>query len=172
MQTFREMFRYGDAATDRILDAAAALDDAALDRPLDLGMGSVREILRHLAAAEETWVARVGGEAQAPFRQGQMPRDVAGLRSLLHALRPRRDALLGGGDALDADLDYRDSKGGLYRAARRQMFLQLALHSHHHRAQLANALRRAGGAALDLDFMYAVRRDGEPASGEPRHGVP
>jgi uncharacterized damage-inducible protein DinB len=50
--TVRDLFRHSDWARDKLLERAAQLDDAALDRPFEMGVGSLRETLQHLLFAE------------------------------------------------------------------------------------------------------------------------
>jgi uncharacterized damage-inducible protein DinB len=38
------------------------------------------------------------------------------------------------------------------------MIEQYILHSHHHRAQAINAIKRAGGPVVEADYMYVVRQ--------------
>jgi hypothetical protein len=48
----RAMHVHADRARDRLLDAAAELDPAALDQPFAMDAGSLRRTLRHPRAAE------------------------------------------------------------------------------------------------------------------------
>ena len=71
-----------------------------------------------------------------------------------------RDQFLSGvtPSQLAAEQIYRDSKGSLFRASLEQMLIQGVLHSHHHRAQVCNGIRRVGGNPPELDYMYSVRK--------------
>lgn len=154
-----EFARYGHAMNLQLLDASRTLTDAQLDQPLDIGMGSVRRILRHVLAGEITWLERWRGVTEAKWIEATLPNDLPALtprfeqtgHDLIHFI----DALTP--DRLTLDQPYRDSRGTLYRATLGQMVLQGLLHSHHHRAQWVNALRRAGGPVVEVDFMYSVR---------------
>lgn len=160
MASIRELMEHGRVANMLVTTAMAALSDEQMDRPLDLGMGSLRRICQHLVAGEVTWLARIRGEVEAkwPARPISELRDMMGkeleatgdeMRRFVEALRPEQ---------LDRVQRYRDSKGALFEATLHQMLLQVVLHSAHHRAQMVNAIRRVGGKAPEVDYMSAVRR--------------
>lgn len=164
LAVLRSLFAYSDRANAKILDAAAALPDGALDRPFDMGPGSLRRTLVHIHNGEATWLARWIGGAQGRPAEPAWPGEsegasVAELAERFGATAAARDRYL---DTLTpADLErtqsYRDSRGSLFRARLADMLLQAAVHSVHHRAQAVNMLRRLGAAAPEVDYMYDVR---------------
>jgi uncharacterized damage-inducible protein DinB len=160
LDTVRELFRYNDVANTMVFDAVAPLGEEQLNQPLDIGPGSLRKILRHLLAGEQTWLRRQRGEVEAKWAEAAAPSAIDEVRSQLDANAEDRAAWLS--KLTDADLartqNYRDSKGTLYSATLHEMLLQAFVHSTHHRAQAVNAIRRVGGAAPDVDYMYSVRR--------------
>lgn len=157
---FRDLFAYNDHANALVFAAAGTLAADALDRPLDIGLGSLRRILIHIYNGEFVWLKRWQGQVETQW-PGESGRDApADVLRQLEALRPERDAFLASlsNARLDAAHPYRDSRGSLFTATLRQMILQGFVHSTHHRAQAVNAIRRLGGAAPEVDLMVGVRR--------------
>lgn len=152
--------RYGLAMNLKLLVASHTLSDAQLDQPLDIGMGSTRRILRHVLAGEITWLERWRGVTEAKWIEASLPNDLPTLTVRFeqtgNELIQFVDSLAP--DRLSLEQPYRDSRGTLYRATLGQMILQGLLHSHHHRAQWVNALRRVGGPVVEVDYMYSVRQ--------------
>lgn len=154
-----DLIRYGEVANDLVMASVVPLTDAQLDRPLDLGMGSLRKICQHLLAGEVTWLARTSGQVEAKWPARPIPESPSDMRALFDQVAHERQALLRG--ISDAQLDrvqrYRDSKGSLFQATLRNMLLQMIVHATHHRAQAVNALRRVGAAVPEVDYMQQVR---------------
>lgn len=161
---FRPLFDYSDWANGIVLDAAAGVPEDDLDRPLEIGpgTGTLRRILTHTWAGEATWLRRWRGETEAkwPSESETPPVSPAELRSRLATVRAEREAFLAGLDeeTLGREQVYRDSRGSHFKATLSDMLLQGIVHSIHHRAQAANALRRLGHPCADLDYMGHVRR--------------
>ncbi len=159
LRTLQTFFRYNDWADDRLLLAAGPLGDEQLDRAFDMGRGSLRKTLLHIVVAEQVWVQRWQGRSQTPWPDETERVAVATMGERLQQTRRERDGFLA--TLTDADIDrrvvYRDSLGSLYNADLGDMLLHLCTHSMHHRAQAVNMIRRVGGHAPELDFMYSVR---------------
>ena len=152
--------RYGLAMNLSLLEASRTLSETQLDLPLDIGMGSVRRILRHVLAGEVTWLERWRGVGEAGWIEAHLPNDLPTLSSRFQQTGHEQIQFIDSlsPDRLAIEQVYRDSKGSLFRATLGQMVLQGLLHSHHHRAQWVNALRRAGGPVVEVDYMYSVRK--------------
>ncbi len=151
---------YSDEMNRRILTAAATLDAAKIDEPFDMGLGTLRKTLWHICVAEKVWLERWRGNAECPWPPYDTPHTPAEIRTDCDALWKDRDAFLASlkEASLETRLVYRDSKGTLYRAPLHEMILQGITHSTHHRAQAVNMIRRSGGSAIDVDFMYWRRQ--------------
>jgi uncharacterized damage-inducible protein DinB len=157
---FRELFEYSDQMNRLVLNRAAALPDDALDRPLDLGPGTLRRILIHTHNGELVWLRRWQGQIETKWPGESAMLSPEEVLKALELIWPERDAFLASLDPgrLDAEQPYRDSRGTLFRATLRRMLLQGIVHSIHHRAQAVNAIRRLGGAAPEVDFIMSVRQ--------------
>lgn len=152
--------RYNDWANDHLLQTAATFSDAQLDQPFDVGLGSLRRILTHIWAGEHTWLQRWRGVVETPWPNEAEKIPMSDLSLRFAETRTDREAFVAGltDAALATEMTYRDSKGSLFRATLSDMLIQGATHSIHHRAQAANLVRRIGGAIVDLDYMYRVRK--------------
>lgn len=159
LEFIQRIRRYGSWAVLQLLDGACKLTDAALDERFDMGPGSLRRAFLHLYNGELVWLGRWRGARDTPWPSEDEPVSIATLRERFAANDAAQAAFLHTVSASDLDnpITYRDSRGSLFSATLRDMLIQGILHSHHHRAQAANMLRRAGGPALDLDYMYHVR---------------
>jgi uncharacterized damage-inducible protein DinB len=160
LATLTDLFRYGDAANALVVTAADKLADEQLDRPLNLGLGSIRRICRHLLAGEATWLARICGEVEARWPDEQGAISMPDMLRQLKAVQAERRSFLA---ALDPDQlsrrqQYRDSKGSLFEVTLQEMLIQAAVHAIHHRAQIACAIQLIGGNPPELDYMYSVRK--------------
>lgn len=160
IESLTPLFEYNDWADKQLLAAAAKCDDAALDRPFDIGPGSLRRTLLHLYNGEFVWLQRCQGK-----RETKWPSEAE--KTAINTLQQRFDAVWRDRDAFlrtlsSADLGrvtiYRDSKGSEFQAVLSDMLMQALVHSTHHRAQAVNMLRQVGAGLVELDYMMAIRR--------------
>lgn len=160
--TLAELFTFNDWAWARLLDAARLLPDAALDRPFEMGPGSLRATLHHLWAAENVWLARWMGRAPE-YRWEPNGIAIADLSAKSAATAAERNELLARQtrDSLAASVAFTDSRGTPYSFPLGRLMLHVCNHGSHHRAQALNMLRRLGAAlpkpGLDYIFMRLER---------------
>jgi uncharacterized damage-inducible protein DinB len=159
LATIVELVRYGEVANHLVMGSVVPLSDEQLDRPLDLGMGSLRKICQHLLAGEVTWLARISGQVEAKWPAKAIPQSAWEMHAMFGQVQQERQALLRGlkDEQLNRMQKYRDSKGTLFQATVRQMLVQMITHATHHRAQAVNAIRRVGGPVPEVDYMTQVR---------------
>lgn len=152
------LFAYSDWANAHLCALASPLSDQQLDQDLQLGPGSLRRILQHIDDAEAVWLQRWTGAGETPWPKFE-PRPPQEIAARLASTAAAREDFLATLDParLAARQGYRDSKGARYTATLLDMLLQGVTHSTHHRAQAANAFRRLGLPAPELDYMYHVR---------------
>ena len=158
--TIRTTLHYSDWANDQLLRAVGALTDVELDQPFDMGPGSLRRTLLHIWAGESVWFQRWQGKAETPWPDESERVGIAALAERFRDTWKRRTAWLDTlpNAKLAESVVYRDSKGSRFSTTLGDMMLQMCLHSHHHRAQTVNMIRRLGAAAPELDYMYHTRR--------------
>ena len=77
-----ELVRYSETANDLMMSCVLPLTDTQLDKPLDLGMGSLRKICQHLLAGEVTWLARISGQVEAKWPARPIPESAAEMHAL------------------------------------------------------------------------------------------
>jgi uncharacterized damage-inducible protein DinB len=158
LDLIRRLFEYSDWSNARLIEGAAPVNDGDLDRPMDIGPGTLRRTLLHIYSGESVWLARFKGESPSWPSESDLVK-VKDLGDRLIASAKAREEFLQ--SLAPTDLDrvqtYRDSKGSLFKATLRDMLLQGILHSKHHQAQAVNILRRLGAAWPELDYMYRVR---------------
>lgn len=162
--TLRELFGYNDWANLALLNAAAGLPDAALDRPFEMGMGSLRATLVHLAGSERVWLARWQGSAAPPEPRGAACGE---LEPLFAATSAARNRLLDAVEqaALEAPLTYTNSRGETLTLPVGFTMLHVGVHSQHHRAQALNMLRHCGAALPKPNADYIFWKLAQPGGG-------
>ena len=151
--------RYNDWADGHLISAAEELNSDHLDRPFDIGRGSLRRTLYHVVCAEHVWIHRWQGLAETPWPDEDEKIPPADMRPKLAETWRKRDEFLRTLAPADHDrvVRYRDSFGKLFDAKLGDMILQTCIHSTHHRAQVVNMFRRLGAKPPELDYMYWVR---------------
>jgi uncharacterized damage-inducible protein DinB len=164
--TLGAMWVHNDWARHRLLALAEPLPDEALDRPLEMGLGSLRATLHHLWAAERVWLDRWLGDtgSRLEWDAGDVP--VARLRAAFDDVARRREPLLAdvGAGAGSRVVSYRTSAGEERRFPLGDLVLHVANHGAHHRAQAGNMLRRLGVEPPKLDYLYfRIESPDEPA---------
>jgi uncharacterized damage-inducible protein DinB len=161
----RLYFAYGDWAQREVLGRARLLDDAALDRPFEMGLGTLRKTLLHIRDAEQWWLEnwRSAEACRPPALWEKLAEDTTldRLASLSDETAAARNALLDRSSGADLQ---RIVKGcprpGVELALRMgETMLQLCTHGTHHRAQAVNMLRHLGAEPPALDLALWMRQD-------------
>ncbi len=154
--TLRELFEDSDWARDKLMALAAELSDDQLDRPFEIGPGSLRATLGHLYGAERIWFERWQNAEQPQFPRS---RDVEAVNALWQAWRGlahARNAYLAGlaADDFCRDVAYTDATGETHAFRLGDLMLHVCNHGFHHRAQALNMLRHAGVKTPGLDYLF------------------
>lgn len=141
---------------DRLLDYDLWANGQTLE---SLRQGDVpqraREIFAHILAAQRLWLARIRNEP-ATIEVWPQP-DLARADDDLQSLRQRWRSTLTNPDIL-GEIEYRNSRGELWRSALLDIITHVALHGAYHRGQIAICLGRAGLTAAYTDFIHAARQ--------------
>ncbi len=155
--TLRELFAYNDWARDQLLQLCEGLDDAALDRPFEMGEGSLRRTLHHLWGAERIWLDRWKGYERARFAPLYDNRALspAALHVLFRGTAVERDEYLAGKSDADlaAPVKFTNLRGESHAFDLGALALHVSNHGAHHRAQALNMLRRLGVTVHDIDYL-------------------
>jgi uncharacterized damage-inducible protein DinB len=142
------------AMLDHLRWADVRAGEALRTLPADAaGAAQARTLYAHVAAAEAVWLARLEGRAPevgvwpslAPDEATALAaRTADALRAHVASLAP---------DALDAPVDYRNTRGEAHRSSVREIVTHVALHGSYHRGQIAQLVRQGGGAPAPTDFI-------------------
>jgi uncharacterized damage-inducible protein DinB len=158
----RNYFAYGDWCNNCLLDLAAPLDAAALDRDFGIGLGTIRKTVLHIADAERWWLSNwtVGPTA---FDKAPASTPIADLRSQWPQIIADRNRFI---DSLDDSSAQRVVTAWVGPMSVRvpviESLLQLCGHGTHHRAQLINMLRQNGVTARASDYSIWLRESTAP----------
>ena len=153
--TLAELFFFNDWARDVLMNTAAGANDEQLDRPFEMGEGSLRATLQHLFGAEWLWLERWKG--RSPPRE-EVPQAFANLGEMWNTWRKtaqERDAYLATltPNDLEKDVTYTNTLGNTYTFKLGPMLLHVCNHGTHHRAQASNMLRHLGATPPELDVL-------------------
>lgn len=156
----RDYFRYTDWGRDQVMKLLEEMDDAALDRPFEMGMGSLRKTLLHLHAAEEFWLRNWLGPHDHPFGKADEPLPLKQIRVRFDETAAQRNELL----LKKSDADLTEPVAARLPDGRTLKFplgvtaMQLCGHGTHHRAQVINMLRHCGKPCPATDYTVMQRQ--------------
>ena len=168
-ETIGEYFRYDDWASARMHAIAATLSDEQLDRPFEMGPGSLRKTLLHILDAERWWLEGWTGPPPASFEELPETTSIVELRELWTGTAQRRNDFL----STQSSEDLQRTVTAQFRPDRQFSFtigdsmLQLGGHGTHHRAQVLNMLRHLGAEPPALDYVVWLREAAPVAEGSP-----
>lgn len=158
LDTFRELFAHNDWAWARLSGLCIGLRDEQLDRPFEMGEGSLRETINHLWSAERVWLDRWKRSETPRYRGTSAGVSVRQLIDECRELAVERNEFVGAlsDDALAAVIAYKNTKGTPNEFALRDMMLHVTNHGVHHRAQAVNMLRHLGAEVPKpgLDYIF------------------
>ena len=151
----RTLIAYDEWANERLMEALSGLDEEQFTRPLVSSFPSIRDTLAHVVAVEWVWLQRwLGQSPTAPPPWAERP-SLAELRERLAEIEAERGEFLDGlSDAdLQAQVDYRNLKGGPGSARLGELVQHLVNHSSYHRGQLTTLMRQVGATGPATDFV-------------------
>jgi uncharacterized damage-inducible protein DinB len=156
VETLRGFFVYNDWARDRLMPYMIDLRDEQLDRPFEMGEGSLRKTMWHIFGAEWSWLQRWKGHAP---KHGDCPRDFATMQDLWEQWRKTADERNRFLDTLTDDdlqrpITYTTPLGEQATFKLGHMMMHVCNHGTHHRAQAVNMLRHLGVDPPQMDLLY------------------
>ena len=152
----RTHLAYTAWATNRLLEAAAALTPEELRRDFGTADKSALGTLTHLFGADRVWLARIRGGVQEWPREYALE-DLAAEWTELHARW--REWAAGLTEAAVAErISYRDMKGNPWISPVWQIVLHVVNHGTHHRGQVSGFLRAMGKVPPVLDLIAFYRQ--------------
>lgn len=160
--TLHELFAFNDWGRDAVMGCAAGLSKEQLDRPFEMGPGSLRNTLNHLYSVEWVWLDRWQGR-QPQYRVSAEGVEMAPLWDEWRDIAKRRNAYVGGLKDADlcVDLTYKNLKGQMLTFPLGAMLLHVCNHGSHHRAQVLNMLRHVGAKLPkpESDYIFMKLHD-------------
>ncbi|MEM8560223.1 MAG: DinB family protein [Bacteroidota bacterium] len=152
MTDFARLFAYDSDANQRLLDALRAADSTAPGQ-----LDGERQVFAHLVTAKQVWRARLKGlpwtGAIWPDLDWDACADLVEVNRADYAVYFEECS-----DDLDVAAVYHNSRGQRFETARRDILMHLLIHGGYHRGQLARALREAGHAPPNTDYITHVRQ--------------
>ena len=169
MGTIQECFRYNDWARERLLGLVVGLTDSQLDRPFEMGGGSLRTTIYHLWAAEFSWLNRWQPQAGVSYSSECVGEPLAEIARRFRETAAAREAFLTHLDdaRLSGMITFRSPKGIVCTFNIGDMMLHVCNHGVHHRAQAINMLRHLGVEIPKPGIDYILWRLQEPADPPP-----
>jgi uncharacterized damage-inducible protein DinB len=150
---FLRMFAYDDWANRECLTAMRAVNPLPAD-----AVGR----LAHILSAQKLWIERILKQPQSmPVWPGSTIDDCAALAdemSIAWQNYLSRVANPFAPGSLDDKVEYRNSKGELWRSRVEDILMHVLFHSAYHRGQIASQMRASGLTPAYTDFIYAVRQ--------------
>lgn len=164
IETIRELYKHHDWAGERVIALTRQLDDAALDRPFDMGPGSLRKTLWHNGICHWLWMSRIEGNSPRQVPASDNPQTLDALDAfmrdslrqrvrILHALTP---------DSLWRDVSFTNIAGEAYVRRLGDILIHVANHAQHHHAQASNMLRHLGAKPPRLDYLFMIHETKPP----------
>jgi uncharacterized damage-inducible protein DinB len=150
---FLRMFAYDDWANCGCLAAMRAANSVSPDA---LGR------MAHILSAQKLWLERILKQPQSmPVWPTSTLDDCAALADEMSAAWRNyltRVANQFAPSSLDDQVDYRNSKGELWRSRVEDILTHVLFHSAYHRGQIALRMRASGSEPAYTDFIHAVRQ--------------
>ena len=157
------LYRYNDWANQRVLQAAAQLDEECLVAPEPLSHGSLRGTLVHTLSAEWIWRLRcaAGISPSHPLDEAAFP-TLAALQRRWQEEAQQLRAFVGGlsDDALNRSIHYTTTDGRPMSSILWHLLVHLVNHGTQHRSEAAVALTSFGHSPGNLDLIVFLREHG------------
>jgi len=140
------MLEHNAWANRALIEACAGLTDEQLDRPFEMGLGSLRPTITHIIGAMRGWTDLLAKRPARERIENNAPVGVAEWRTLHDdAARDLAEHALYG--PIDEVLTA-ERGGKTYSFVRSHVLVHVTTHGVHHRAQCLNMLRHLGVADL------------------------
>ena len=155
--TLRGLFAHNDWARDKLMTLASELSDEQLDRPFEIGVGTLRKTLLHVRDAEQSWL-ETWLHGPRPFAKLDVDTPIAELRRLYAETARQRDDYLTTLSPADLQRPVTAEVAPElhYTFALGETMFELHGHGTHHRAQAVNMLRHLGAETPELGYRFSM----------------
>jgi len=159
------LFKYNAWADRRVLEAASALTQEQFTKQLGSSFSSVRDTLAHIYGVEWLWLERFQGHSPSAIPNDPAFADITNLRACWAAFEPKMLNFVRGltQEGLDAVMEYKTMKYGVYCNPLWQSMLHLVNHGTYHRGQITTMLRQLGAQPILTDLMHFYREQATAA---------
>jgi uncharacterized damage-inducible protein DinB len=161
LATLRDYISYTDWARDRVFGEASKLSDQQLDRPFDIGMGSIRKTLVHLNDADRWWLENWAGGGAGVFLQASLVISMHELKRMFDETSSQREQVLSllTDDALTRPVSIQPESQRTTTFPLGHTIIEVCNHATHHRAHAMNMLRQVGITMEPIDYARMKARD-------------
>lgn len=163
VKTLQELFDYSYWANRKLFDVLVSVTPQEFKQTLGGSYGSIRNTLIHIVSAEAGWIERCGGPKRGPrLSPGDFPTLTSVIRTWSKVEVNTRQLLA---DLSDEDLlrkvEFSFDPSREYSMSIGEMLHHAALHSVHHRGQVALLLRVLGYVPGNFDILnyYADKNE-------------
>ena len=156
----QDAFDHHTWATLRIIDACLALSPSQLEISLPGTYGSILDTMRHLVAADSSYLFVCSGQTEAPPIDDEETMDIAALREAMERFGPKWTALLGRDPDPDTVLVRHRPDGSETMAPLSIRLAQVVHHGTDHRSQICTALTSLGVEPPYIDVWAFGETDG------------
>lgn len=153
------MFDYAYWANRKLFEAVSGLSTERFTQDVAGSYGSIRNTLVHMMSTEWGWMERSGGTKRGPKLNGADFPTFSSVHEKWTWVESQIRAFLNGlsDDDLNREVEFSLGDGPEHVLSIGQMMHHAAVHSVHHRGQVALLLRQLGVAPgnFDIVFYYA-----------------
>lgn len=155
----QQLFEYNAWANKRVIDTCAGLSPQQLAQNVGGSFGSLRNLLAHIVDVEWLYLERRRGRAPASLPRAESYSDIAALTARFQEVnREFVEAQRGlSAEELSRTIEFRNTKGTLYRHELWEMLVHLVNHSTYHRGQVTVLLRNLGAKPNATDMIAFFR---------------
>jgi uncharacterized damage-inducible protein DinB len=167
LENVRRLFDYNAWANRRTLEGCDALNSERFLEPLGGSFGSVRNTVAHIMDVEWLYLERWQGRAPSSFPKAENYPDLSHIRERWWQIESDTSIYLKNlsQEVLARIIEFRNTKGILYRHSLWEVMQHLVNHSTYHRGQVTTLLRQLGAAPKSSDLIAFYReRSGQPVS--------
>ncbi|MBE7438603.1 MAG: DinB family protein [Spirochaetales bacterium] len=155
---YRNLFDYNYWARDRFFEVLGHLDPQQFILDLGDGVGSIRDKLTHIFAAEKIWLERLTGSPE-PFMTPDRVGDLPALQELWSRTEQAWVSFLDAqtNETLKDSFRYHDLKGDEHHSKLWSILTHVTNHGTYHRGQAASLVRRLTGKLPVTDYIAFSR---------------
>ena len=158
LDDLRALYGYGYWANGKILSVVAALTPEQFTRQVTGSYGSVRNTMVHMMSAEWGWLDRCGGPPRGAALKADDYPTTASLIERWGAVERDMRAFLARltGAELDRRVEFAFGGGPVHVRTVGHLLQHAAIHSVHHRGQVALLLRSLGVVPGNVDLLFYI----------------